>query len=138
MPLHRLSIHGELTVSLVVLILNLAYLCFGYDASVIGVILAMPPFIATFGNPDGPDGTSYLSATRTSVITATRTSASIPAIFVCAYCGSRFGRRITCWIGCFACLLGTAVQTGAVDVAMITVGLTVASKLRPLDSLIDK
>ncbi|KAF2718225.1 MFS general substrate transporter [Polychaeton citri CBS 116435] len=86
----------------------------------------MPAFIERFGSV-GPDGVPYLTATQTSVITATRTSASIPAIFVCAYLGTKWGRKRTNWVGCLTCLIGTALQTGATNIPMITVGLTVAN-----------
>lgn len=112
----------------VVLILTEAYVCFGYDASVIGGLLAMPAFIRTFGTT-GADGQRILTASQVSVITATRTSCSVPAVFVCSYFGNKIGRKKTILLGSAICLCGTAIQTGSINEAMITVGLWVASKL---------
>lgn len=109
------------------MILTIAYLCFGYDASVIGGLLAMPAFIKTFGTT-GPDGQPLLTASQVSVITATRTSCAVPAIFVCTYFGNKIGRKKTILMGCATCLCGTAIQTGSINEAMITVGLWVASE----------
>lgn len=87
----------------------------------------MPAFVEKFGSTT-IGGRTILTAKTTSIITATRTSASIPAVFACSYFSKKIGRRKTIWIGCATCLLGTAVQTGSVDVAMITIGLTIASE----------
>lgn len=90
----------------------------------------MPAFVNRFG-VEQPDGTKILTASRVSVITATRTSASIPAVFACQYLGNKWGRKRTIWFGCATCLLGTALQTGSVEEVMLTLGLTVASQCLP-------
>ncbi|KAF2168524.1 hypothetical protein M409DRAFT_65469 [Zasmidium cellare ATCC 36951] len=86
----------------------------------------MPAFLDTFGSVNEA-GAPYLTSSQQSIITAIRTSAGVPGLFVCAYCGTRWGRRNTSWLGCAATLLGTALQTGSSSVAMLTVGLTVAN-----------
>jgi MFS family permease len=83
-------------------------------------------FINRFG-VEQADGKKILPACRVSVITATRTVASIPAVFACQILGNKWGRKRTIWFGCATCLLGTALQTGSVNEAMITIGLTIAS-----------
>ena len=88
----------------------------------------MPAFIERFGSTT-TDGKTFLSANRISVITATRTSAGVPAVFAVAYFGNNWGRKKTIWLGCITTLAGTALQTGASEYIEITVGLTVASKL---------
>ena len=90
----------------------------------------MPAFIAQFGSTT-QGGKTILTANTISVITATRTSASVPAVFAVTYFGNTLGRKKTIWLGCVTTLLGTALQTGSSDVAEITVGLTIASKLPP-------
>jgi MFS family permease len=90
----------------------------------------MPAFVNRFG-VEQPDGTKILTASRVSVITATRTSASIPAVFACQYLGNKWGRKRTIWFGCATCLFGTALQTGSVEEVMLTLGLTVASQCPP-------
>ena len=112
------------------LILTEAYICFGYDASIIGGVLAMPAFVQRFGITQA-DGTKILTASRVSVITATRTSGAVPAVFACQILGNKWGRKKTIWFGCAVCLLGTALQTGSINEAMITIGLTIASASQP-------
>ena len=109
------------------LILAISYLTFGYDASVVSGCLAMPSFIVQFGAQQ-TNGTVMLSASNVSIITATATAAGVPGIFAVAFCADRWGRKKTLWLGCVITLAGTALQTGATDVAEITIGRVIASK----------
>lgn len=87
----------------------------------------MPAFIQRFGT-ELPDGTKILTASQVSVITAIRVVGSIPGTWACHFLGNKWGRKKTIWFGCGVCLVGTALQTGSIHVAMITIGLTTASK----------
>ncbi|CAM1509692.1 Fc.00g000270.m01.CDS01 [Cosmosporella sp. VM-42] len=110
-----------------VLILAISYLTFGYDASVISGCLAMPAFIAQFSAKQA-NGTTVLSASSVSIITATATAAGVPAVFVVGYSAEKLGRKKTLWLGCVITLFGTSLQTGSTNVAGITVGRVIASK----------
>ncbi|KAF2479701.1 general substrate transporter [Neohortaea acidophila] len=93
---------------------------FGYDASVIGGALAMPPFVKQFGTLT-PKG-YVLTARTTSIIVATPTSGALVGAAINSFCADRFGRRKTMWLGCAISLLGAILQTSSFSVATITVG----------------
>lgn len=87
----------------------------------------MPSFIQQFGAKQA-DGTTVLSASSTSVITATATAAGVPALFVVSWASEKFGRKKTLWLGTIITLLGTTLQTASTNVAEITIGRVIASK----------
>ena len=97
----------------------------------------MPAFIEQFGSTTA-GGETILSAHTVSVITATRTSASVVAVFCVTYFGNTLGRKKTIWLGCAVTLCGTALQTGSSNVAEITIGLLIASKIALVASIPDR
>ncbi|KAK5024679.1 hypothetical protein LTS07_008525 [Exophiala sideris] len=89
----------------------------------------MPAFTRQFGTPVPPTVSKsgyLLSARNVSIITATPTAGAFVGAIVTSMLGDRFGRKKTIWIGCLIAFAAMSIQTAATNVAIITVGRTLA------------
>lgn len=82
----------------------------------------MPAFIAKFSNPSNV----ALPAKDVSIMTAVPVPGALCGAILAAWLGDQYGRKKALWVACFIALVGAAIQTGAINVAMMTVGRTIA------------
>ncbi|EUC40390.1 hypothetical protein COCMIDRAFT_9724 [Bipolaris oryzae ATCC 44560] len=106
--------------------LALVFFTFGFDGSVMGGILAMPPFIHQFGTGKSPKG-PILTSTDISVMTAVPTTGCLLGLPLAAYCGDRWGRRKTLILGCVLSAVAAAIQTSAFGMAQLVIGRWLAN-----------
>lgn len=110
---------------------------FGYDASVIGGVLGMQPFIKQFGGVKTKYG-YILPAKTVSVIVAIPTVGALVGALINSTCGDRFGRKKTIYLGCVISLVAAVIQTASYNVAMITVGRTLTGLFELCTALPDR
>ncbi|KNB16581.1 hypothetical protein FOXG_21711 [Fusarium oxysporum f. sp. lycopersici 4287] len=82
----------------------------------------MPAFIFDFSSPTNV----ALPAKDISIMTAVLVVGAVIGTALAAWLGDVIGRRKTLWIACVISLIGSAVQTGATNVALMTFGHTLA------------
>ncbi|ORX98298.1 general substrate transporter [Clohesyomyces aquaticus] len=107
-------------------ILALVFFTFGFDGSVMGGILAMPPFNHQFGSAHTPTGPG-LTSTDISVMTAVPTTGCLLGLPLAAYCGDHWGRRKTLLFGCVLSAVAAAIQTSAFGIAQLVIGRWLAN-----------
>lgn len=112
--------------TLIAFFLALCFFNFGYDGSVVGGVIAMPTFIADFSNAPK----AVLPAQDTSIITSVPIIGSIVGTIAAGWTGDILGRKKSLWIAALINAIGSAIQTAAMNVAMMTAGRAVASKRR--------
>lgn len=105
--------------------LALCTFTFGYDALVIGNVLAIPAFVAQFSRSGS---SNVLTATDVSILTAVPISGSAVGAIIVASVGDRYGRKKTLFLGCVLGLVGTALQTAAGSIAVFSVGRFISCK----------
>ncbi|KAL5376276.1 hypothetical protein DPSP01_010625 [Paraphaeosphaeria sporulosa] len=108
------------------IVLALVFFTFGFDGSVMGGILAMPPFVKQFGTASTPAGPA-LTSTDISVMTAVPTTGCLLGLPLAAYCGDRWGRRKTLILGCALSAVAAAIQTSSFGMAQLVVGRWLAN-----------
>ncbi|EXK24402.1 hypothetical protein FOXG_15085 [Fusarium oxysporum f. sp. lycopersici 4287] len=119
-PVHHLLHNFRLIAS--AFFLSLCFFTYGFDGSVIGGVYAMPAFIADFSNPLN----LALPARDVSIMTAVPVPGAVAGTLLAAWLGDKYGRKKALWVACLISLVGAAIQTGAINVAMLTVGRTIA------------
>ena len=99
---------------------------FGYEAASTGNLLAIPTFLARFGNPL-PGGLIEISAYDQQVLNA----ALICGVFIASVCSGSIsdmlGRRRTILIGSIVCIVGIFVQGFSHSILMLFGGKLVSS-----------
>lgn len=91
-----------------------AFWLFGYDMSVMGGVITEEPFISVFPET--------LNATVQGIVIATLEIGALLGAIVCIFCGEKWGRRGTVWLGMLFMLVGGVLQTSAWHVAQMVVG----------------
>ncbi len=108
-------------------ILGLCAFDYGYDYLVVGQVLGMPSFTISFSHTLGPKG-PVLTATDLSILSAVPISGAIFGALITGIISDRFGRKVSLYVGYGLGLLGSAIQTGGVNIAMFTIGRWIVSK----------
>jgi sugar porter (SP) family MFS transporter len=93
------------------------FLLFGYDQGVFGGILSNHGFLSTFGNPN---------ATIQGQIVSTYDIGCIIGAFSSIFVGDILGRRRCIIVGCSIVIVGGALQSASVDLAMIIIARIIA------------
>lgn len=101
----------------IIFLLTLGSLTFGYGYSVISNTLGQPGFIQKFGLGGS---TSYANAISGSVNGIFAAGGSFGALLTGWMCEAR-GRKETMRLGALITVIGSAIQTGSVDIAMFLV-----------------
>ncbi|KAJ1919845.1 hypothetical protein H4219_001754 [Mycoemilia scoparia] len=109
---------------------SLGGLLFGYDQGNMSEILQMPPFLEYF---------NYPNATHQGLMTSMLTLGCFLGALCSAYLADRLSRKYAIMVGCAVFIIGSALQTGAVNEAMMIVsriiggiGVGILSNIVPL------
>ena len=105
--------------------LALCTFTFGYDALVVGNVLAIPSFITQFSHSSHAN---ILTATDVSIIVAVPISGAAVGAYIVAFMGDKYGRKRTLLLGCLLGLIGSAVQTAGSSIAVFSVGRFISCK----------
>ncbi|OQE47068.1 hypothetical protein PENCOP_c001G04830 [Penicillium coprophilum] len=92
---------------------------FGYDSGVISSILEQEAFLRQFGSPT-------ISDTAAGVIISSYTGGAIVGSVLVPYISDYYGRRMALFIGGLLAVLGAGLQGGAVNIAMLVAGRSIA------------
>ncbi|KAJ5188705.1 Major facilitator superfamily domain general substrate transporter [Penicillium cf. griseofulvum] len=92
---------------------------FGYDSGVISSSIEQEAFLRQFGSPT-------LSDTAAGVITSSYTGGAIVGSVLAPYISDYYGRRMILFIGGLHAALGAGLQGGAVNIAMLIAGRSIA------------
>ncbi|KAL5335824.1 sugar transporter [Aspergillus crustosus] len=90
---------------------------FGYDSGIISSSIAQPHFIEYMNDPS--------SAARGGIVSSFTGGAILGALSV-SLLADKYGRKMTVFIGAIISILGSALQGGAVNVAMVIAGRLIA------------
>ncbi|KIA75815.1 hypothetical protein HK57_00429 [Aspergillus ustus] len=106
-------------------VLSLVYWNFGYDGGAISGVLAMSNFVQDFGTGK-TDGSSFLTSTDTSLITAVPVAGSLLGVPIAAFGADRVGRKMMLLLACAISLVGAALQTASNSIPLFVVGRFIA------------
>ncbi|EAW20794.1 sugar porter family MFS transporter [Aspergillus fischeri NRRL 181] len=112
-----LAAMGRLKTAGVAAFLALGGFLFGYDSGIISSTIAQPHFIQYMGTPS--------SAERGGIVSSFTGGAILGALSI-SFLADRFGRRLTVFIGSVISVIGSALQGGAVNTAMLIAGRLIA------------
>jgi MFS family permease len=101
----------------IILVLTLGSLTFGYSFSVISNTLGQPGFLSYFNLGGDASHTNAITGAINGLYCA---GATFGALTVGWMCEAR-GRKETMYLGSAVCILGGALQTGSVNIAMFLV-----------------
>ena len=90
---------------------------FGYDQGIITSTLVQPDFIQEFNNPS--------PAMQGGIVSSFSGGAFVGAAFA-GYLADKISRKRTIMVGAVIAIVGCAIQTGAVHVAMMVIGRLIA------------
>lgn len=104
-------------------LVSLGQIAFGYPASIIGVTLAQPPFLVYMGLVDAETGEYTPGAdSRIGAMSGVFQAGATINVFLASYVCDRWGRRFGLIYCAVLSLVGGAILTGSVNVAMFIVG----------------
>ncbi|KAG6372302.1 general substrate transporter [Boletus reticuloceps] len=101
----------------VILVLTLGSLTYGYAISVISNTLGQPGFLSYFSLTSNPSYTSRIEGAINGLFSAGGTFGALLVGFIC----DRYGRKVTMNTANIVCIVGGAIQTGSVNLAMLLV-----------------
>ncbi|KAF8444568.1 general substrate transporter [Boletus edulis BED1] len=101
----------------VILVLTLGSLTYGYAISVISNTLGQPGFLSYFSLTTNPSYTSRIEGAINGLFSAGGTFGALLVGFIC----DRYGRKVTMNTANIVCIIGGAIQTGSVNLAMLLV-----------------
>ncbi|KAF2014250.1 general substrate transporter [Aaosphaeria arxii CBS 175.79] len=108
---------GRLTTIISALFIAIGGFLFGYDSGIVGSVISLPTFKATFSTPDSNTVGGIVSSFQGGAILGTMIN-MIGADWA--------GRRNTIFAGALISTLGCAIQAGAVSIAMLVIGRFIA------------
>ncbi|KZO90717.1 general substrate transporter [Calocera viscosa TUFC12733] len=101
----------------IILTLTLGSLSYGYAFSVITNTIGQPGFLQYFGLQDDPAFTNTIEGAVNGLFSAGGTFGAL----LVAWMNDAHGRKATMYLAALICIVGTAIQSGAIDVAMFLV-----------------
>lgn len=104
----------------------MCYFTFGYDGYIYAGIIAMPTFIEKFGSQT--QAGYILTARETSIVSSVPTVGCLVGFVLIALLADRYGRKVTIYVAAVVGLIGMALQVAGVNLAVVTVGRTIACK----------
>ncbi|KAL2830661.1 sugar transporter [Aspergillus pseudoustus] len=108
---------GRLKTAGIATFLAIGGFLFGYDSGIISSSIAQPHFIEYMNDPN--------SAARGGIVSSFTGGAILGALSV-SFLADGYGRKRTVFIGAVVSILGSALQGGAVNVAMVIAGRLIA------------
>jgi MFS family permease len=101
----------------IILILTLGSLSYGYAFSVISNTIAQPGFLSYFGLLNSPDYAQSIEGAINGLFSAGGTFGAA----LVGWMNDAHGRKATMNLAALVCIVGSALQSGSVDVAMFLV-----------------
>ena len=101
----------------VIFILTLGSLTYGYAFSVISNTLGQPGFLSYFSLTTNPSYASRIEGAINGLFSAGGTFGALLVGYMC----DRYGRKVTMNTASLVCIVGGALQTGSVNLAMLLV-----------------
>ncbi|OLN83294.1 General alpha-glucoside permease 3 [Colletotrichum chlorophyti] len=99
---------------------------YGYEAVVVGNILATPGFLDRFGTTT-PDGAREISTHAQQVFNASSTVGIFFAAYTTGFISDVIGRRLVVLLGCVLCVAGIIVQFFSTSIMMLFAGKIVST-----------
>ena len=102
----------------------MGFMGFGFDGSVVGGVMALPPFIRMIAGPEA----LFIPSTTVSIIVGVPAIGAVIGLALLSSVSDRYGRKVALWVSSVALIIGSVIQAASINTAMFVVGRSLGCK----------